>query len=835
MTSKRLFDLVCTALGLVVVSPVMLVIALLIKLDDGGPVFFTQERVGLRGRPFRMRKFRTMCVQSGPGLLLTVGEDPRITRFGSILRKLKLDELPQAFHVLTGVMTLVGPRPEVSRYVDHYTPAQRRVLDLVPGITDPASIRFWDEGELLAKAPDPERFYITRVLPEKIQIQLDYGERASLWTDFVVTLHTLGRIWPTARPLLYDRVLRHRRSLIILLHVALILLGYALAYELRFDFAVPPDDHWRLLATAPVLLALRLAAYGRYGLYQGYWQHFGLRDLGNLGKAVTISGVGFAVALWALGYLPGTPRSVLILDWLIAIFLSGGIRFAARSLRETQHSFADVPGRRTLVIGAGDKAEQLLRDAERYNRRTIRVLGLVADGPYDAGRTIHGVRVLGSSADLPRLVERFHAEYIVIAVDEAEGPYLQAMVERCMATGVECRILPTLQQVLSGPSRLDQVRDVRIEDLLGREPIRLDQAQVQREVRQRCVLISGAAGSIGSELARQIATFGPARLVLVDQAESPLYFTALELQAANPALQVVPCVCDITNESRLGAVFERERPEYVVHAAAYKHVPLMETHVVEAVHNNVVGTLVMARVAVRNGARKFVLISTDKAVNPSSVMGATKRIAERLLLELPRFRLSGLDIRVVRFGNVLGSNGSVIPLFERQLAAGGPLTVTDPQVERFFMTIPEAVGLVLTAAALPETSGRIAMLDMGQPVRIVELAEKLIRLSGREPYRDVGIVFTGLRPGEKLREELTCALEASVPTAVEQIRIMERQSGDPLTVLDAIDRLIDAIKQDDADVVLREIRKLVPECVAPLMAADVEVDEPMHLEHARVG
>jgi len=354
---------------------------------------------------------------------------------------------------------------------------------------------------------------------------------------------------------------------------------------------------------------------------------------------------------------------------------------------------------------------------------------------------------------------------------------------------------------------------------LGRPAVQLDLTQVEAALRDRVVLITGGAGSIGAELARQAARFSPARLVLVDQAESELYFVQLELAKSNPGLDVGVVICDVTDESRLGLVFERYRPNAVLHAAAYKHVPLLETNVLEAVRNNVIGTLVVAEAAVRSGVGQFLLISTDKAVNPSSVMGATKRIAERLIFGLPSLRASGTVFRAVRFGNVLASNGSVVPLFERQLAAGGPLTVTHPEVQRYFMTIPEAAELVLHAAALPETGGRIAMLEMGAPVRILDLAERLIRLSGKEPHRDVRIVFTGLRPGEKLHEDLTSALENTVPTAIPGVRLVQIRDSVVSGIEEGLIRLLYFVDVGDTDAIRAQLCELVPECVAPLRHA----------------
>jgi FlaA1/EpsC-like NDP-sugar epimerase len=406
---------------------------------------------------------------------------------------------------------------------------------------------------------------------------------------------------------------------------------------------------------------------------------------------------------------------------------------------------------------------------------------------------------------------------------------MRRVVDQCIAGGLEFKTLPSLHELLQGTSGANQLRNVRLEDLLGRPPVNLDLAPVAADLRGRVILLTGAAGSIGSELARQIATFGPARLVLLDQAESDLYFVHLELSEAHPGLDLVPVICDITNATRLAQVYAQHHPEYVVHAAAYKHVPLMENNVLEAVRNNVLGTLLVATTAVRYGARKVLLVSTDKAINPASVMGATKRIAERIIFGLPNLHRAGTDFRAVRFGNVLASNGSVIPLFERQLAAGGPITVTHPLVQRYFMTIPEAAQLVLQAGSLPETAGAIAMLEMGEPVRILDLAEKLIRFSGRVPGRDVCIAFTGLRPGEKLTEDQASALEATVPTSSPKIRISQITETAGPELVQTLSRLFAYLDGGDREGLLATICDLVPECISPLAEHRAEAESAAKL------
>jgi FlaA1/EpsC-like NDP-sugar epimerase len=601
----------------------------------------------------------------------------------------------------------------------------------------------------------------------------------------------------------------------VVVHLLVIVLAYRLAYELRFDFDLPAEEDLHFQGTLPLLVGIRLAAYAATGVYRGFWQHFGSQDLLALAKGVTLSAIGFAAVLVAMGELPGVPRSVLLIDWAGAIFFGGGIPFVARCLREQLMPLVGPRGPRTLVVGVGQRAEELLRESCRQCPHPIHVVGLIDSRDVHEGRSIRGVRVLGTLKDLPAKAAWTRTDLIVIAVDGAGREEMQGIVERCLATGLEFKILPSLHELLADTAGVNQLREVRLEDLLGRKPVQLDLSHVDADLRDRVILVTGAAGSIGSELARQIARFHPARLVLVDQAESELYMLHQELMRVHPDLDLQPAICDVTDQGRLERIFAAHRPEYIIHAAAYKHVPLMETHVVEAVRNNVIGTLLVAAVAMRYGARKMLLISTDKAIKPASVMGATKRIAERIIFGLPGLQAT-IDFRAVRFGNVLGSNGSVIPLFERQLAAGGPITVTHPDVERYFMTIPEAVQLVLQAGSLPEAAGCISMLDMGEPVRILDLAEKLIRLSGRVPWKNVSIVFTGLRPGEKLREDLASTLEDAVPTSAEGVRLSQCHEQAAMDVEQGICRLVTLAAAGDQVGLLAAIRHLVPECVPPL-------------------
>ena len=627
-----------------------------------------------------------------------------------------------------------------------------------------------------------------------------------------------------------SRLRPYRRSLSIAGHVALVSFAYLIAYALRFDFRIPPEQLRRYGETLPYLLLLRIALFHRFGLFRGYWHLVGVRDLRQLVAAVTVGSIGFVAVLIFVGRLAGMPPVIPVLDWLITITLAGGIRFVARWIREEpfrrpsrgqrtllrwikEEPLRKRPrrGRPALIIGAGVAGERLLRQLLHDPRHPLNIVGLVDDDPNKYGRTLHGVPVLGGSDQLRRFVAIHHAQQIVIAIPSASQEQVRVLVARAAETGVAVKILPQLDLLATEDPQINQVRDVQVEDLLGRDPVQLDLKDIAPELTGKVILVTGAGGSIGAELVRQIARFNPRRLLLLDRAESPLFFISHEVSEAHPAIDVTPVLASVTNAKRLDKVFETYRPDCVFHAAAYKHVPMLEWNLLEGVWNNVVGTLRLAQAAARFGTRKFVLISTDKAVNPSSILGATKRVAEHIVRELPSLRASNTDFRVVRFGNVLGSDGSVVPLFKRQIAAGGPVTVTHPEMKRFLMTIPEAAQLVLEAASLPEAAGRIAVLEMGTQVRILELAEQMIRLSGLVPYHDVQIVFTGLRPGEKLEEELVAPGETLAQTTIDKIRVVAGNGGGGATLARHLRALIAVTTEGDERSVVRALSTIVTE------------------------
>ncbi|MGY8779852.1 MAG: polysaccharide biosynthesis protein [Longimicrobiales bacterium] len=544
-----------------------------------------------------------------------------------------------------------------------------------------------------------------------------------------------------------------------------------LAFLLRFDSGLPLEQIALFWEALPWLVGLRLGIAFAFGLTMGRWRFVGIYDVTRLTAAIAVGSVVFFVLSWPLAVLPRVPRSILLIEAVVNEYLVAFVWLSYRmGFERFRHWRFPKERRRVLVVGAGDAGSTLVREMHRVPSGRLPV-GVVDDDSVKWGTSLHGVRVWGGIDQLPRLAVKLKVEEVLIAVPSAEPPQIQRIVEKCEEAGRDFSILPGVAEVLSGEAHLEDVREVRVEDLLGRDPVVMQLPEVRSDIADLTIMITGAAGSIGSELARQVALHEPARLLLVDQAETPLYYIDLELRSDFPDLEIVPIIADVANADSVEAAFKRYSPERVFHSAAYKHVPMMELHPSEAVRNNVVGTWLVADAAGRHGAEKLVLVSTDKAVQPLNVMGATKRMAELTVLQLQR-RYPETSYGAVRFGNVLGSNGSVLPLFRRQFAERKPLTVTHEDVSRYFMTIPEAVQLILKTSVLPELGGHVAMLEMGDPVKILDLAKNFLRLSGQAYRPGENVIFTGLRPGEKLEEELVAPEERVLATDISKVRLI---------------------------------------------------------------
>jgi FlaA1/EpsC-like NDP-sugar epimerase len=599
---------------------------------------------------------------------------------------------------------------------------------------------------------------------------------------------------------------RWRRVVIVVLHLPiLVALNYA-ALWLRFDGNIDPDDFLIFVNWIPWIVAIRMTVFAAFRLYAGLWRYAGVRDLLRIVTAVGLSSTIVYVLSRSIPALAGYPRSVLVIDSLLLVFVLGALRLTRRIWRE----FDYVPeSKRVLIYGAGDAGELIVRDMRHNPFYGYEPIGFFDDDPAKRGRRIHGVKVLGGRDEIDRIMADKQPDAVVIAIPRAKASVRRAIVQALEGYKIPIQTLPSLGDLLDGKVTVNRIRTLAVEDLLDRSPVQISVDHVRSLVQGKRVLITGAGGSIGAELARQIGALGPSALVLLDRYENGLHAIALELQSSSVGGVLATTVADVSDRQRIDNVLASLRPQLVFHAAAHKHVPLMELNPCEAVRNNVGGTRVLAEAAVASGTvERFVLISTDKAVNPSSVMGATKRVAELMVQALDR--RGPVVYTTVRFGNVLASNGSVLPQFLEQVKAGGPVTVTHPEMRRYFMLIPEAVHLVLHAATLSE-GGDLFVLDMGEQIKIVDLAHNVIRLSGFIPEEEIPLKFVGLRPGEKLQEDLVGRDEVAKPTSIERVLHVEPRFTPDLSDLATQVAVLEQFAQSgDQGAVLKKLHEIVP-------------------------
>jgi len=582
----------------------------------------------------------------------------------------------------------------------------------------------------------------------------------------------------------------------------------AVSFELRFDFA-PAASEWEIFwRTLPIVVVIRGCANWWWGLHRHWWRFVSLPDLGRILRSTIGGSAVFAVVVVSLP-LMGIPRSIILLEAALTFLLSSGMMIFSRQRHPGKASAGAGHGKRVLIVGAGETAINAARELHHHVKLKYVPVAFVDDDPRKQGALLFGVPVLGTIADIPELVSDYGIEEIVIAMPSVKRSRMREIMDVCQRTGLRIGILPATTDLIQGRVTVNRLREVRIEDLLGRPAVALDITAVRPVLEGSTVCITGAGGSIGSELCRQVAICGPDLLVMMDRNENSLHYLQLELAERFPTLALQPVVADVTDLTRVERIIRESRPRVIFHAAAYKHVPLMEANPCEAVMNNVGGTRILAQMAERYGVERFVMISTDKAINPTSVMGASKRVAEILLQGLQRS--SRTRFVIVRFGNVLGSEGSVVPIFSRQIARGGPVTVTHPEVVRFFMLVQEAVHLVLHASVIGEP-GDLFLLDMGEPVRIMDLAADMIRLSGLEPNVDVEIRVTGLRPGEKLYEELITPGEVAVSTSHPKImRLNDGNHRNWVSVRARIANLESLAREQAGELVRAMLGEIVPE------------------------
>ena len=603
-----------------------------------------------------------------------------------------------------------------------------------------------------------------------------------------------------------------RNRYVLLGDLALIIVSVMGSFALRLDVGQLPFYFPAILIMMGVALLTKVPVYYAFGLYRRLWIYASTNELRLITVAVTTASVvtsGLMLLLISLGWvLPGMPRSSLGIDWLLSLVLIGGSRFALRILAEQSAMPRNGKMRKVLIVGAGDAGALVVRELQKSSQLNLLPIGFLDDDPAKQKHEINGVPVIGRITDLSNVLDNQPVDEVIIAIPSAAGNVLRFVTDVCRVKGIPSRTMPGIYELIGGKVSVSRLREVEITDLLRREPAKIDDRLVGSCLSGKRVLITGAGGSIGREISRQVARWGPSELVLLGHGENSIFDALLELQEDYGTLSIHPIIADVRDLSRLQAVFQAHRPEVVFHAAAHKHVPLMEYNVEEAITNNIVGTRNVILAAINFDVERFVFISTDKAVKPINVYGATKRLAEMIVIDAAQ--RSGRAFTVVRFGNVLGSRGSVVPLFKSQIARCGPVLITHPDMERYFMTIPEAVHLVLQAAAMGQ-GGEAFILNMGDQVRILELAEDMIRLSGLEPGRDIEIAFTGIRPGEKLSEDLWEQGTHFQPTAHSEIfRSKEDEEVDSQGLSEAIEQLEHLARQGEVDTIIGVLDEVIP-------------------------
>lgn len=612
---------------------------------------------------------------------------------------------------------------------------------------------------------------------------------------------------------MYKKYLYKNFWVVLVFDILLLSFSYFLAQYLRFEFKIPQSEKIQLLKFFPILLSVKLVCMFYFDLYSGMWRYTSIRDLSNIIKAFTTGLVVSSLYLFFMHRFVGFSRGAFLIDYVLSIFFIGGARLLVRSFFENKEKLtfnstngSGVTTRRTLIMGAGNAGEKLLREIKNNPSAGYIPVGFLDDRASKVGRKIHGVPVLGKINDALKIVKNKSIDEIIIAIPSATTLELKNIVEQCKKAKVLYKTLPPLSHIIEADISLKSLKKVVYEDLLGRQTVKLDEKDIDSYINNKVVLVTGAGGSIGSILCQKIAGFKPSKIVLFEIAETPLYEIDLTLKDNFPYIEVVPVIGDINDKNLLEETLECHKPDLVFHAAAYKHVPMMELNPRQAFLNNVMGTKTVLEAVTKYEVKKFILVSTDKAVNPTSVMGATKKLAE--LLTLSYNKKSKTACMAVRFGNVLGSAGSVIPLFEKQIKKGGPITITHPDIKRFFMTIPEACLLILQAGSMG-SGGEIFVLDMGEQKKIYDVAREMIEWHGLKPNVDIKINFIGLRPGEKLYEELNTDYEKLEPTKHIKINVLYNNNFRDICV--HIENIAKTIKSENS--LKTKIKEIVPEYI----------------------
>jgi FlaA1/EpsC-like NDP-sugar epimerase len=618
------------------------------------------------------------------------------------------------------------------------------------------------------------------------------------------------------------------KNFFVVLCVDILLLtgSFYVAHQIRFEFDISDYFLASFYRVLPFVLITKIACFYFFDLYRGMWRYTSIGDLLNIIKAGSVSTLIITFFILIRYHFTGFSRSVFLIDWCLTILFIAGFRLVVRiyfetaggglSWLDTIRSFIGplkkkIPGTTNLlIIGAGDCGEKILREIRDNARLQYNVVGFLDDNPTKVGMKIHGVSVLSGISDIKAAAKKISADEALIAIPSANSIEIRRIVEICDNSGLKYKTIPGMGELINGKVTVNAIREVAYRDLLGREIIKLEEEKIGAHLKDQYVLVTGAGGSIGSELCRQICRFEPEKIILFERAESPLHAIELELKQAHEKVEVVSVLGDIQDKNQLNKAFEANRPQIVFHAAAYKHVPILEMHPWKAIDNNVLGTKNVIDVSTKNNVARFVFVSTDKAVRPTNVMGVSKRLSEMLVQSQNGCGLSDTKFMIVRFGNVVGSVGSVVPLFKKQIQRGGPVTVTHPDVTRFFMTIPEACQLILQAGSMGN-GGEIFILDMGTPIKITDMARDLIRLSGFEPDVDIKIEYIGLRPGEKLYEELITEGENIVPTHHEKIMVLKGTECNLQLLNGKVDELTHLAGEQLGNKIKAKLMEIVPE------------------------
>jgi FlaA1/EpsC-like NDP-sugar epimerase/lipopolysaccharide/colanic/teichoic acid biosynthesis glycosyltransferase len=776
----------------------MILAALAIKLTSIGPVLNKSIKVGKRGKLFSPLKFR-IGKHSKNGHSSPISKKPhKLTWAGKYLESLKIEHLPTFINVLKGEMSIIGPNPQSLDFYassgDRYTGLQKSK----PGIFSP-EIFMGSNGNY------------NDVREKKYSLQ--YFKYASFMNDTRLIANAvinqmlkpnklLSLFGPSAWPKLF------------LLDAVLIILSFYFAYLLRFDGVIPASEIAAFKKSLPIVFITRIILFLLSNLYSTYYKYIAIKDLIRVVKAILWSSGAFIIFIYFLGITVHS-RAIFIIDFILLVHFMAILRIALRLLSEKK-SFDKYDAKtNVLIVGAGDVGELLVRNIST-NSPDSRVVGFIDDDEKKIGKSIHGVMVYGNSEKIPLFVKSLHVDDILIAINKITAPQINNIINQCKSVKINPRIVPAIADLINGKIHIAKSRDINVNDIVGRDPLILDINAIEKFIQGKRILVTGAGGSIGGELVRQIYKLNPAQLFLIDRNENYLFDlqSSLKMQDDSSLIKTEFILLDILLEQKMDRLFKTAKPDIVFHAAAQKHVPISEFFPDEAVRTNVLGTNIVSNLAHKYAAKHFVFISTDKAVNPTSVMGATKRVCEHLLQDISK--KSSTTFVTVRFGNVINSHGSVIPLFMKQIENGGPITITHKSIKRFFMSIPDAVNLVLQAVSFGK-SGGIYVLNMGKLINITDLANNLVRQLGFRPGVDIEIKYTGLRPGEKLYEELVGKSEASENTAHPSIKMVAINGAGHLSnINDSLVALLNAAEIGDKDRIVPLLQAAVSEYQPPM-------------------